>query len=160
MTSSLRTIAAVLAATAVVGCAGGGDDNDQIVDAASFIGTWRNTSGSVTITCAEDPENPVSFSTAGETTVIQAGVESDLQIVEEDCVVPLDFNGTSAQLIAPTTCTATDEAGTIALTLNTYTFSTQNGMTATESGNGAAAPEGNGPELHCGFVVSGTLEKL
>lgn len=92
--------------------------------------------------------------------VVGPGSESDLQIVEEDCVLHLSIDGTSARLVSPTTCTTSDEDGTIALTLQTYTLTTDNGMTANESGNGAAMPVGDVPELHCAFAVTGTLEKL
>lgn len=114
-----------------------------------FVGSWKYTSGSMNVTCGNEPPVPITLS--GNVT-INEGSSSDLILVDEECSLKLSIDGDKASLDGSQTCVA---EGGDSLTYSAFTF-TVDDTTARLSASGSARFQG----IDCTFSGSGDLEKL
>jgi hypothetical protein len=167
-------------AWALVSCGGGSDDktttttstatntatNTATSSATStstgggdkFVGTWKFTSGTITVTCP-DPVGVLTVAESGNLTITK-GATSALIVTNEACSLKFDVSGATANAQAGQSCTMVDADGTEVDTYNTAVLTTSDGVTAHLSATLTAAITGGGLSLTCTGTESADLLKL
>lgn len=121
-----------------------------------FVGSWKYSSGTITTNCEGNSDTE---GLTGNIT-INEGSSSDLVLVDEDCSLKLKVDGEKATLDGSQTCTTSLEGGTLSLTVNSFTFTTDDGETARLSSSGTATLSSGGSAVTCTVTSSGDLDKL
>jgi hypothetical protein len=140
--SRVMILAGVLSAAA--GCSSTDD----------FVGSWKYTSGTSTITCSG--EDPITDNLTGNIT-INEGSSSDLILVDAECSLKLSMDGDKASLDGSQTCVNSD--GSLTVTFTAFTFKVDD-TTAHLSSSGTASVNVGGSTVNCTISASGDLEKL
>lgn len=152
---SLSTLAtfSLLSILAMAGCGSsdsGGSDR--------FVGTWKFTSGTLTVNC---PGMAVETVPVTGNLVVNEGSTSDLVVVDDQCSLKFDIKGsTTASAIPAQSCTTTGTNGTEVDTFNEVVMSSQDGATAHVSATFTAAITSGGQSITCQATQSADLVKL
>jgi hypothetical protein len=141
----------IAGALAVVGC--GGDDEDG--GSGSFVGTWKYTSGTETSNCGGQSSTDMLM---GNVT-INKGISSPLILVDGNCSLLLDVNGSTASARPSQECVGISGGNSVTLKVTAYTF-TVNGTIATESQSATAQVATPGGSVACTYTASGMLMKI
>jgi hypothetical protein len=123
-----------------------------------FVGTWKFTSGTVTVTCP----SPIGVFTVAESgnLSITKGATSDLIVTNEACSLKFDVASTTASALAGQSCTMVDTDGTEVDTYNTAVITSPDGVTAHLSATLTAAITSGGASVTCTGTESSDLLKL
>lgn len=147
-----RVLTIAVLISAVSSCGSNGTDTSK------FIGTWKYTSGTMTVTCPGQAATTVTMS--GNITVSK-GATSDLVVVDGDCSLKFDVNNSTTADAQPSqTCTTVDSTGTEVDTYTSVVLSTSDGATAHVSLTLNAALSSGGQSMTCTATETADLQKL
>ena len=136
----------------------GGEDRDNL---GRFLGTWRATSGTLTMLCPGF--QPFTDAVSGNR-VWSSGVSSDLISTDPNgaCAIMADVNGATASGVPGQSCTGPDGIGGIQTeTVDGYTFViSADGQTATENMSGHVNYSVEGVSLVCSFNETASFQKI
>jgi hypothetical protein len=123
-----------------------------------FVGTWKFTSGTITVTCPE----PIGTLTVAESgnLAITKGATSDLIVTNEQCSLKFSVSAATASALAGQSCTMVGADGTEVDTYNTAVLTTSDGVTAHLSATLTAAISSGGQSVTCTGTESSDLLKL
>ena len=149
-TSAKVILVSVLAMAA---CGSNSTDNTS-----KFVGTWKFTSGTMTINC---PGSGIQTVNVTGNAVISKGTASDLVVVDKDCSLKFDaVNATTATARPSQSCTTTDASGTEVDTYTDVVFSTLDGSTGHLSATLNGVVSSGGASVTCTATESADLQKL
>jgi hypothetical protein len=123
-----------------------------------FVGTWKFTSGTITVTCPA----PIGVFTVAESgnLSITKGATSDLIVTNEDCSLKFDVAASTANARIGQSCTMVDADGTEVDTYNTAVITSADGVTAHLSATLTASISSGGASVTCTGTESSDLMKL
>ncbi len=153
--TSFAFAAALLALTAA--CSGSTTSSGSGLSASSFIGTWKATSGTITLNCG----GQTSTSTITGDVVWAAGTNGGI-VQTGSCNLTATISGSTASA-SNESCTEMDSTtgGTIQLQLTSYTFAVSaDDKTATENGSGSASETISGQSVTCTYSETASYQKI
>lgn len=160
-------------ASALASCGSGSDDNATNTKTATntststatgtagpdkFVGTWKFTSGTITVTCPA-PIGVLTVAESGNLTITK-GATSDLIVTNEDCSIKFNVAGTTANALAGQSCTMVDADGTEVDTYNAAVITSADGVTAHLSATLTAAITSGGESVTCTGTEAADLQRL
>jgi hypothetical protein len=132
------------------------DGSSASVD--KFVGQWKFTSGTITVTCP-DPIGVLTVAESGNVTVSK-GATSDLVVTTDQCSLKFDVTASTASALSGQSCTTVDADGTEVDSYNNAVITTSDGVTAHFSANITAAITAGGLSVTCTGTESADLIKL
>ncbi len=155
MRSTVKGILASLVVVSAVALASCGSNS---TDTSKFVGTWKFTSGTLTVNCPGAAA--VTQSVTGNVT-ISKGSTSDLVVVDNECSLKFSVtNATTADALPAQSCTTIDTTSTEVDTFSSVVFTTTDGVTGHLSASLNGAITSGGASETCTATETADLQKL
>jgi hypothetical protein len=161
MRSMIRTISTVrnyafLSLAGILASCGSSSSDSAGTD--KYVGTWKFTSGTITVTCP-DPIGTITVAESGNV-IVNKGSTSDLIVTTDQCSLKFDVTNGTATAVAGQSCTMVDTDGTEVDSYNNAVITSPDGVTAHFSANITAAITASGLSVTCTGTESSDLIKL
>ena len=151
--NSRSLIACLLLCGSLFGCSSTTTSGSET---SAFVGTWKPTSGTETVTCGNQPASTSQIT--DNITWANSTTGSSIVLTSGTCNYTATVSGLTATAAPGQTCAQKDNQGNpITLTQNAFTFSlSADGKTATASGSGSAVDGATS----CTYTQSGNFQKI